>query len=195
MSDPSVPSPCPNPHTDDPGQHSEISPLLSMVFFNFSAQEDQIVETHYSPRLPWPSGDMEVEVLLRGQHIYIPGICNRGAIRLCGPHPDGFQPRPAISCGTPQPASDAARSGLLLLLYECNMHAQTQVKWRGGLFQAQTYSIIGHIQRQKNQNTRYNLPHGAILAFYVPHPEAVVGSPRPCPMSLLCRVGAQVSRM
>lgn len=105
----------PNPHTDDPGQHSEISPLLSMVFFNFSAQEDQTVETHYSPRLPWPSGDMEVEVLLRGQHIYIPGICNQGAIRLCGPHPDGGQPRPAVSCGTP--SRPVVRPGLVSLCF------------------------------------------------------------------------------
>lgn len=81
-----------HPHPDEPGQHSEISPLLSMVFFNFSAQEDQTVETHYSPRLPWPSGDMEVEVLLRGQHIFIPGICDQGAIRHCEPRPDGDQP-------------------------------------------------------------------------------------------------------
>jgi len=45
-----------------------------MVFFNFSAQEDQTAETHYSPRLSLPTGDMEVEVLFRGQHYTFPII-------------------------------------------------------------------------------------------------------------------------
>lgn len=79
---------------NEPGQHSEILPLLSMVFFNFSAQEDQTFQTNYSPRLPWPSGDVEFEVLLRGQHIYIPIVVSAfwEAIRRCERHPGGNQP-------------------------------------------------------------------------------------------------------
>lgn len=113
-----------------------------MVFFNFSAQEDQTFKTNYSPRLRWPPGDVEFEVLLRGQHIFVPRVCfwGAGAIR---PLVNRTEAGTSRLLWYPWPAADAARFWEAITFARIQYAWQVQVNLRGCLFEAPPYSIIG----------------------------------------------------